>query len=535
MAEQPSNLEMFDVLASIRRLVAEEQGVALMRGKPPEREAPAAVPEPAGDEAAALPPFRHRGTPAPSGRLVLTEELRVEGQMAGPVPALAGTAAEEAPDEAPVAGAPVPLADGGADADADGGEESIWAADDLPVAEAPAGLMDLDAAGNDFSDLDLRAASLEKTIAELEAAVASIGSEFEPDGGVTDDIVAEYYPDGDDADPASPAALFDGLPEAATATDPPADDAPRPDVAPFSPAARDVTPLPTDADDPSAAGGRGGVRGIMAGFDAMAFADEPLDAPITGEALIPQVPRFTPRPAPPMATETPDVDEAVELAKAFAPQADVAAPVPEVAGAADEDAEAERAADLSEWAAEAERAPLGAENGPGVDEAEGDEDAPAMPGAEAGLVMHGLGATEPEAVVDGPEAQAPAAPDADEAPERPRPRILRAPDPEAPADVEETAGGFAPHDAAADDDAPHDAPSAAAATPSPLERAMDEDLPDLFNPLATSEFDVDALRDIVAELVREELRGVLGERMTRNIRALVRAEIRRILEADDQA
>ncbi|MDG4648528.1 hypothetical protein P6F26_08725 [Roseibacterium sp. SDUM158017] len=45
--------------------------------------------------------------------------------------------------------------------------------------------------------------------------------------------------------------------------------------------------------------------------------------------------------------------------------------------------------------------------------------------------------------------------------------------------------------------------------------------------------DEDTLRRIVAEVVREELQGALGERITRNVRKLVRREIRLILAADE--
>lgn len=45
--------------------------------------------------------------------------------------------------------------------------------------------------------------------------------------------------------------------------------------------------------------------------------------------------------------------------------------------------------------------------------------------------------------------------------------------------------------------------------------------------------DEEMLRDLVAELVREELQGALGERITRNVRKLVRAEIQRALAARD--
>ncbi len=42
---------------------------------------------------------------------------------------------------------------------------------------------------------------------------------------------------------------------------------------------------------------------------------------------------------------------------------------------------------------------------------------------------------------------------------------------------------------------------------------------------------MDMLRDLVAEIIREELQGALGERITRNVRMLVRREINRALEA----
>jgi hypothetical protein len=45
--------------------------------------------------------------------------------------------------------------------------------------------------------------------------------------------------------------------------------------------------------------------------------------------------------------------------------------------------------------------------------------------------------------------------------------------------------------------------------------------------------DPDALRDLVAEIVRAELQSDLGQRVTRNIRKLVRREIRRALAARD--
>ncbi|CTQ33117.1 hypothetical protein [Jannaschia rubra] len=45
--------------------------------------------------------------------------------------------------------------------------------------------------------------------------------------------------------------------------------------------------------------------------------------------------------------------------------------------------------------------------------------------------------------------------------------------------------------------------------------------------------DQDALRDMIAEIVRQELSGELGERITRNVRKLVRREIRLMLASDE--
>lgn len=58
---------------------------------------------------------------------------------------------------------------------------------------------------------------------------------------------------------------------------------------------------------------------------------------------------------------------------------------------------------------------------------------------------------------------------------------------------------------------------------------------DTFDGLETeSEYvDEEALRDLVLEIVREELQGAMGERITRNVRKLVRREIHRILSSQD--
>ncbi|MGB3407289.1 MAG: hypothetical protein WBA67_07315 [Jannaschia sp.] len=43
----------------------------------------------------------------------------------------------------------------------------------------------------------------------------------------------------------------------------------------------------------------------------------------------------------------------------------------------------------------------------------------------------------------------------------------------------------------------------------------------------------DALRDLISEIVRQELSGALGERITRNVRKLVRREIRQMLSSGE--
>lgn len=64
--------------------------------------------------------------------------------------------------------------------------------------------------------------------------------------------------------------------------------------------------------------------------------------------------------------------------------------------------------------------------------------------------------------------------------------------------------------------------------PVDAETALDADLAE-----DTSLLDEDALRDLVSDIVREELQGALGERITRNVRKLVRREIHRALAAQE--
>ena len=57
----------------------------------------------------------------------------------------------------------------------------------------------------------------------------------------------------------------------------------------------------------------------------------------------------------------------------------------------------------------------------------------------------------------------------------------------------------------------------------------DVDLADLSEHVASD----GALRDLIAEIVRQELSGALGERITRNVRKLVRREIRQMLSSGE--
>ncbi|MCE0507210.1 hypothetical protein LR948_17720 [Roseivivax sp. GX 12232] len=62
---------------------------------------------------------------------------------------------------------------------------------------------------------------------------------------------------------------------------------------------------------------------------------------------------------------------------------------------------------------------------------------------------------------------------------------------------------------------------------------LGSDLPEEPAPQALPAMDEAALRELVAEVIRKELQGVLGERITRNVRKLVRREIQRTLASQD--
>ncbi len=108
--------------------------------------------------------------------------------------------------------------------------------------------------------------------------------------------------------------------------------------------------------------------------------------------------------------------------------------------------------------------------------------------------------------------------------------------PEGPMVAAETEGldPFVPEDDPADD-AEFYAEEVAAGDTDPVAEPgnafLAED--DLLEDSAEAILDEEALRDLVAEIVRQELQGSLGERITRNVRKLVRREIQRALATQE--
>lgn len=86
---------------------------------------------------------------------------------------------------------------------------------------------------------------------------------------------------------------------------------------------------------------------------------------------------------------------------------------------------------------------------------------------------------------------------------------------------------------------PDEIPAPAAAEDAILEAeedlSDDDDDDDLENFVTEDDamLDEEALREMVSELVRQELQGTLGARITRNVRKLVRREIHRIMDSKD--
>lgn len=98
-----------------------------------------------------------------------------------------------------------------------------------------------------------------------------------------------------------------------------------------------------------------------------------------------------------------------------------------------------------------------------------------------------------------------------------------------PFDMDDDAEEIAKPNPSAQQDEPQPEPVTAAASP-----AQDADDQDGFSYGSDDQLiDEEALRDLVSDIVRSELQGALGERITRNVRKLVRREIHRALAAQE--
>jgi hypothetical protein len=157
--------------------------------------------------------------------------------------------------------------------------------------------------------------------------------------------------------------------------------------------------------------------------------------------------------------------------------------------------------------------------------------APADFEAAEGAAMPEHDAEEAEAMADAPR-EAAFAPVEDQHPTEGTPHLREV----GSRDPEENSGGqgAAAPDESAPSDPPHPEPF------QPQEAAADpvEDLGETPSPFSFPEadegiLDEDTLREIIVEVVREELQGVLGQRITRNVRKMVRREIRLALAAED--
>lgn len=426
----PLNNEILDVLSSIRRLVSEERkgGPGQARTFPRAVDAPEATDDPPVGRESALPK---------ESRFVLTQALRVSEDDA------------DASDE---------------EADRDEGDSSphdmfehweVDAAEDEAVAGEAAQAERAPPAHLAHAATAEAEPTLESTIAELEAAVAGLDTEYEPDGGETAGLDQGVIPEQIWQEPAA------------------------------------KTPVPP------------AFGGIIAGFEALTVTDERLDQPITGEVMYSE-------PAAPFATTW--------LRSRVEPSDPAALPIPGEAEVAETDGEGQAAMAVPDEAA----APDGIGDG-GLPQS--GEEIPEAAADDMSLRPTDLSeelADEPRQASMEPEPHAAVAPliagrlhlEAEDPPARPR--ILRAQDDAQP------------------DIGPDDHLTDLGADDGSGDLAMTgED--DLLDPLAVEGVDISLLRDMVVEIIREELRGTLGERITRNVRGLVRREILRVLSEDERS
>lgn len=442
MSDPLSNLEIQDVLSSIRRLVSEDR-----RTKETGQEATAAA-------------------EVPAGKLLLTEAHRIEI-----VPDQDDAGAAEV--EAGAVTADLSAAEATQDAD---WNVTLASATVLPAAPAPI---------RPASVLEDDIASLETTIAELEAAVEGIGHDFEPDGsevrgvseGPDQQALEDAFDTGFIVDVGGPSGV--GHEDAALAL-PVAGDAmsaPRPGKTPDRPIAAEgvAADLQTAEED----------SGTGVGVDEIAFLrrEPPARRPdwqviSGGDGLL--------------ATAGAILSGRLHLRPSDS--VEDAAGVAGGGAAADAVLATEAVADT----------PL----------AEGDDDAVAGRWDATAAIAAVPAQDEVAAFAAGPAQDDLAQ--------------MAGPDPAVADAADEVLTGIptAPEEAAADV-LSHEAPGTDAAT---TDAAAEEDV-QLFAADDDTVIDMDMLRDLVAEVIREELQGPLGERITRNVRKLVRQEIARALEA----
>ncbi len=265
MSDPVTTYEIEDVLSSIRRLVSE--------GEKPRAEARVAVaPGVVGDgDSPARPDDAATDAPLRGARFVLTPALRVDPPVA------TRTAANDTPPKAGAAPAPTSATDGPlilgpaavVSPDNSRSAETAQAEDAFPpenIAEAAP------AEPGAASKRSAARASLEETIAELEAAITHQTDEWEPDG-------SEDMPVVDWASAASQAGLFaargrrPAVVENAEELPPRATDV---DGAPMDepPQTAATAPFPMDADpDPSVGSAAAGIFGDDTVIDEAALRD----------------------------------------------------------------------------------------------------------------------------------------------------------------------------------------------------------------------------------------------------------------------
>lgn len=452
MPDPLSNLEIQDVLSSIRRLVSEDnrhraereraRGGAGDAGEAPAEDAPVA------------------------GKLVLTAALRVPGaeEPEAGIAAPDAAAGEGEPLDRTVSGEGRFAAESVVPAVA---ETELAGGDTWEAAEETAA----DAAGDDVGMLEGR-------IAELEAAVAGISGEFEPDGsevarsGGIDAELEEAFEDGFAVDTG-------GQDEAAELAHPVTSGA-----------------IGSEADDDFGNAVDSAPAGDTMGAaeapddDASDSSDEATTAEYAGDDA-----------------DAADPAQEATTAEWTGDDADAADPAHEAATA--EGAGAAGALLLTEQVADR----------PDTDTAE----APwaNLPAATVPAFVHSATAWRDVEVAPAAEPARPAGL---------RRLTLTAADavPDSPAEGSDDASAAEPDAGMMVTDAAGDG---AALAEDMADRSLGEgeDEGSIFGPGDEGPVDMAMLRDLVAEILREELQGPLGERITRNVRMLVRREISRAL------